>query len=163
MAADPHELVDLMRANNELQAVSLIAELEAHGIPAKAFSTGIMQYQMPMSQPQRVLVRRSDLGRAREVLREFEPMTGEDFDWESVDTGDESPLGEEETPPRFVCARCGYSREGLPRGSFCPECNAPPAQRYELAAADEGGGIAQYLLWVVVGAIAILLLLGLVL
>lgn len=160
MAEDPDALVDLVRTSNELQAVSLIAELESHGIQAKAFNVGVMQYQMPMMQGQRVVVRRGDLERAREVLAAYEPARVE-IDWDNVDTGDEAPLLETEAPdggPRFVCPRCGYSRDGLTTDARCPECGAAAAQWSEA----QQGGMPRYLIWIVVAALLLLLLLGLV-
>lgn len=164
MADDPDTLVDLVRTGDELQAVSLIAELEANGVPARAFGLGIMQYQMPMLQPQRVMVRRGDLARAQEVLKNYQPPGRQDFEWEEVDTGDTAPLTpQEEAGPQFVCARCGYSRHGLAADSRCPECGAPPARRYELTAGEQSPGIAQHLLWLIVGVLVLLTVLGLVL
>lgn len=169
MPDDPDTLVDLTRTTNEIQAVSLIAELEAHGIPARAFSLGIMQYQMPMLQPQRVMVRRGDLDKAREILAVFQYTAGVDVDWAEVDTGDRAPETPEEAakpPEQFVCARCGHSRAGLPPTAHCPECNAPPAQRYELPA-HPATPLAQHILWliiaVLIAVIAIRIVLGIIL
>jgi rubredoxin len=159
MSDDPDTLVDLTRVANELQAVSLVAELDAHGIPARIFNLGIMQFQMPSLQPQRIMVRRADLEMARLVLAEFRESADEPIDWETIETGDRSPVtpGELEAGPRFVCAHCGYARDGLPDAMRCPECGISN-QREEVrpSAVDGPWG---WLVWLVVIVVAFMIVL----
>jgi hypothetical protein len=164
MADDPDTLVDLTRTANELQAVSLIAELEAHEIPARHFGLGIMQYQMPALQPQRVMVRRADLERAIAVTEEWRSTPHEDVEWDEIDTGDVAPISSDEDPPEFICARCGTSRKGLPPRNRCPECDAPASQAQQFGGpAAPPVGLARGMILAIALVLIVLIVLGYIL
>ena len=61
--ADPDILVDLTTARNTFEAQVIAHALEAQGIPARAFDLAgtMLQWDVAVSQPIRVVVRRRDL------------------------------------------------------------------------------------------------------
>lgn len=93
---DPDFLVPLTSARAEFEAQVIVQALESRGIPATSFSTAgqALQWEIAMTDPIRVMVRRRDLAAARAALRE---IRGEsvDIDWDEVEVG----APEEREPP----------------------------------------------------------------
>lgn len=92
MPADPDILVDLTTAASEFEAGVIVEALRNQGIHAESFTTAgaVLQWEVAVSQPFRVVVRRADLERAREALRAIK-ADSVDLDWNEVDTGDHIP------------------------------------------------------------------------
>ncbi|MBY0111798.1 MAG: DUF2007 domain-containing protein [Phycisphaerales bacterium] len=88
MATDPDTLVDLTTARSEFEASIMIGVLKDRGIPAFTFSHAGMtlQWEVAGSLPFRVCVRKADLDRARDALREAR-SDSVDIDWNEVAVG----------------------------------------------------------------------------
>lgn len=88
MPKDPNTLVDLTNARSEFEASILIGVLRDRGIPAFTFSNAGMtlQWEVAGSLPFRVCVRREDVERAKEALREARSESV-DIDWSQVEVG----------------------------------------------------------------------------
>lgn len=88
MPNDPDSLVDLTNARSEFEASIMIGVLKDRGIPAFTFANAGMtlQWEVAGSLPFRVCVRRDDLVRAREALREAR-SDSVDIDWKQVEVG----------------------------------------------------------------------------
>lgn len=88
MPNDPDSLVDLTSARSEFEASIMIGVLKDRGIPAFTFSNAGMtlQWEVAGSLPFRVCVRRDDLERAREAIREARSESV-DIDWSQVAVG----------------------------------------------------------------------------
>jgi hypothetical protein len=114
---DPLQLIDLTTCRTDFEAEVLVHALESEGIPAKAFTTAgsALQWEVAVTQPIRVQVRRVDLERAHAALTRVR-QESVDFDW--------SELGAEEFDE--VCKKCGYSLRDIPDKSVCPECGHTP-------------------------------------
>lgn len=84
---DPDILVDLTTANTEFEAGVIVEALRNQGIPAESFTTAgaVLQWEVAVSQPFRVAVRRADLERARAALRAIK-ADSVDLDWDQVNT-----------------------------------------------------------------------------
>jgi hypothetical protein len=89
---DPDILVDLTTARTDFEAEVIRSALEANGIPAKAFTTAgaMLQWEVAVSQPMRIFVRRRDLEAARAALRALRAESV-DIDWDQIDTGQPAP------------------------------------------------------------------------
>jgi hypothetical protein len=96
---DPDILVDLTTAASEFEAGVMVEALKGQGIPAQAFTAvgSTMQWEIAMTQPFRVAVRRADLERAREALRAIK-ADSVDLDWDEVNTGESTPEDESGAP-----------------------------------------------------------------
>ncbi|MCW5755538.1 MAG: hypothetical protein KIT24_12595 [Phycisphaeraceae bacterium] len=101
---DPDILVDLVSAANAFEADVIAQALKSHGIPAHAFSTAanILQWEVIMTDPYRVQVRRGDLSRARALLGALKPEAAS-IDWDEVDIGE--PLEPEAAASRDKAGR----------------------------------------------------------
>jgi hypothetical protein len=97
MGTDPDILVDLTTCRNSFEAQIIAEALKAHGIPAHAFDIAgsTLQWDVAVSQPIRVAVRRADLETARGILRAVK-ADSVDLDWSEVPTGDPTPVTPEE-------------------------------------------------------------------
>lgn len=113
MPKDPLQLVDLTTCRTDFEAEVLVHALESEGIPAKAFSAAasVLQWEIAVTQPIRVQVRRCDLERSRLALARVR-QESVDFDWSELDA---ESLDE-------VCKQCGCSLDRAPDKSVCPEC-----------------------------------------
>ena len=100
MADDPDILVDLTTGRTDFEAEVIVNALLAEGIEARAFTTAgaMLQWDIAATQPMRVQVRRADLTRAQAALRGLRAESV-DLDWSEIDTGDDSPLMDEERRP----------------------------------------------------------------
>lgn len=101
MGNDPDILVPLTTARTEFEAATMAESLKAEGIPAEVFSTAAntLQWQVTFTDPIKVMVRRSDVDKARQVLRAVR-ADSVDIDWADVDVG--SPeQGSVAAPPRL--------------------------------------------------------------
>ncbi len=132
MAEEPDILVDLTTARTDFEADTIAESLRAQGIPAQAFTAAgwLLQWDVAASQPMRVQVRQCDLELARAALRAIRAESV-DIDWSEVDTGDRTPVTEDERAAerrrveegaRCWCVGCRYEVTGLPRAGQCPEC-----------------------------------------
>lgn len=104
MAKDPDILVDLTTAHTAFEAEMIAESLRAQGIPAEAFTIvgSMLQWDIAVTQPMRIQVRRRDLARAAEILRAIRAESV-DMDWSEVDTsgppeGSEADAASEEPP-----------------------------------------------------------------
>jgi hypothetical protein len=88
MPKDPDILVDLTTARTDFEAEVIVQALEGQGIPARAFTTAgaMLQWEVAMTQPMRIAVRRRDLDAARSALRAIR-ADSVDIDWDEIDTG----------------------------------------------------------------------------
>lgn len=88
MPSDPDSLVDVTNARSEFEASIVIGVLRDRGIPAFTFSNAGMtlQWEVAGSLPFRVCVRRNDLERARDAIREARSESV-DIDWSQVAVG----------------------------------------------------------------------------
>lgn len=88
-AADPDNLVTLLKAKNEFEANLVVALLEEEGIHGVAFTkarSAIPLETKLITIP--VQVRSVDYDRAKAVLDERGPGVNVDVDWDSVDLGE---------------------------------------------------------------------------
>jgi hypothetical protein len=92
---DPDILVDLTTASSEFEAGVIVEALKGQGIAAQAFTTAgaVLQWEVAVSQPFRVAVRRGDLERAKAALRAIK-ADSVDLDWDEVNTGERVPEDE---------------------------------------------------------------------
>jgi hypothetical protein len=99
IGTDPDILVDLTTAANEFEAGVIVEALKNQGIHAEAFTTAgaVLQWEVAVSQPFRVAVRRADLDRAKAALRALK-ADSVDLDWDEVDTGTPEPDAEPARP-----------------------------------------------------------------
>jgi hypothetical protein len=126
MADDPDILVDLATAASEFEAESIVSELAANGIDAKAVSVADATLRPLTQQAIRISVRRADLDRSMAVLQAFRSAPKVE-DWSGVDTGDTSPLTKAELEEmNRVCPACGRGISDMSATS-CPRCGAPLA------------------------------------
>ena len=143
MGGDPDILVDLTTARTEFEAQTIANALEAHGLEAKVFANvgSVLQWEVAVSQPIKVAVRRRDLEVARSILRTIRAESL-DVDWSEVDTGDEKSLREAEVRVLMGerCPRCGYDLTGLDPSRSCPECGENQRARLERAVARGASG-----------------------
>ena len=97
MGTDPDILVDLTTCRNSFEAQIIAEALKAQGIPAHAFDIAgtTLQWDVAVSQPIRVAVRRADLETAKAILRAVKAESV-DLDWSEVQTGDPTPVTPEE-------------------------------------------------------------------
>lgn len=134
MGEDPDILVDLTTARTEFEAQTVANALTGHGIEAKVFANvgSVLQWEVAVSQPIKVAVRRRDLEAARSVLKAIRAESI-DVDWDEVDTGDERSLREAEVRVLMQehCPRCGYDLTGLDPGRSCPSCGENQRRRLE--------------------------------
>lgn len=72
---------------SEVEAAALLAALSESGIEGTTTGSFTTGFQAEAPGDVTVVVRQSDLPRAREVLAELENMKGE-IDWDSVDVGE---------------------------------------------------------------------------
>jgi hypothetical protein len=97
MGTDPDILVDLVTCTTSFEAQVIAEALKAQGIPAHAFDIAgsMLQWDVAVSQPIRVAVRRADLETARGILRAVKAESV-DLDWSEVQTGDPTPVTPQE-------------------------------------------------------------------
>jgi hypothetical protein len=172
MADDPDILVDLASAASEFEAESIVSELAANGIIAKAISVADATLRPLTQQAIRIAVRRVDLDRSMAVLQSVRSAP-KVSDWSDVDTGDTSPLTKAEMAAvNRVCPTCEFDLSG-PGGDSCPTCGASIADRADKAALSSNRGsedvaakrtarILAVAGIVLVGAVLILMIRGLV-
>lgn len=86
MPADPDMLVPLTSARTEFEASVMVEALRAEGIPAKTFAlaANMLQWDVAVSQPIKVMVRRSDLEAAAAHLARLR-ADSVDLDWDEVE------------------------------------------------------------------------------
>jgi hypothetical protein len=116
---DPDSLVVLTSARTEFEGNTVVAALEASGIPAKLFTgtATVLQFGQYSLDTIKVMVREADRERAAAALRAIK-QDSVDIDWSEVDVGDTI-----DPPDAFpMCPACGFDRAGAPPGSPCPEC-----------------------------------------
>lgn len=131
MARDPDILVDLTTARTEFEAETIAEALRAQGIPAQTFAIAgsVLQWDVAITQPIRVAVRRRDLEQARAILRAVRAESV-DLDWSEVDTGDRTPVMDAERRAaerdrvRMRCRRCEHDVTGVKPDGVCPNCGA---------------------------------------
>jgi len=114
MAPDPDQLVLLTSTRTEFEGRAMAATLEAAGIPTRVFaaSAQMLQWEGGITSTVRVMVRRADLDRAGQVLRQVR-RDSVDLDWSEVDVGqpeDDTARDITGTAPRI--------------GGFSPRLNA---------------------------------------
>ncbi len=131
MGHDPEILVDLTTARTDFEAETIAEALRSQGIPAQAFTTAgaALQWDVAVSQPMRVQVRRGDLVRASAALKAIRAESV-DIDWSEVETGDRTPVTESERREaadmeRVDCAACGREVTSARRSGPCPNCGRP--------------------------------------
>ena len=97
MGSDPNILVDLTTCRNSFEAQIIAEALKAQGVPAYAFDIAgsTLQWDVAVSQPIRVAVRRADVETAKGILRAVKAESV-DLDWSDVATGDPTPVTPEE-------------------------------------------------------------------
>lgn len=119
MPDDPDSLVVLTSARTEFEGNTIVAALEAAGIPARLFTGAatVLQFGQHSLDTIKVMVRAGDRDRAAAALRAIK-QDSVDIDWSEVDVGDTV-----DPPDAFpMCPACGFDRAGAPPGSPCPEC-----------------------------------------
>lgn len=154
MPPDPDSLVVLTSARSEFEGNTMVAALEAAGIPAKVFTgtATVLQFGQHSLDSIKVMVRQSDRDRAATALRAIK-QDSVDIDWSEVDVGDTI-----DPPDAFpLCPACGFDRAGVPAGAPCPECG------YKGIAANRRSPVrrASYRAWIL-RAGSILLVAGLI-
>ena len=77
----------LTRYCSEVEAVAILAALSENGIQGTTTGSFTTGFQAEAPGDVTVVVRQSDLSRAREVLAELENMK-KDIDWSAVDVGE---------------------------------------------------------------------------
>jgi len=113
MPRDPKMLVTLTSAKDSFEAEVIVQALQAQGIEARAFSTAAsaLQWEVAMTDPVKVQVRREDVPLARAALREVK-IESVEIDWDTVDVheedGPEGDLG-------AAAPDAGSRADGAPR------------------------------------------------
>lgn len=100
MGKDPDILVTLTSAKDPFEADVIVQALEAKGIAARAFSTAAstLTWEVAMTDPIKVQVRRADLPLARAALQDMR-LDSTEIDWDDVDVGENlGPEGGEAHP-----------------------------------------------------------------
>ena len=89
---DPRMLVEFTSTRTEFEGQSIANALESRGIPARVFAAAANMAQLEggISNNVRVMVRRSDLTRARDAMRDVR-QASVDLDWNEVDVGEPEP------------------------------------------------------------------------
>jgi hypothetical protein len=119
VSQDPDSLVVLTSARSEFEGNTIVAALEAAGIPAKLFTgtATVLQFGQHSIDTVKVMVRLADRERAAAALRAIK-QDSVDIDWSEVDVGDTI-----DPPDVFpLCPACGFDRANVPLGAPCPEC-----------------------------------------
>lgn len=93
MRDDPDALVVLYACDSESQAVWLVGILHDEGIDAlnasSNYAKNLWYETVALNQPHRVMVRRADFDRAREIAAGVMNLAGEEgFDWDKIDVGE---------------------------------------------------------------------------
>ena len=93
MTPDPDILIDLTTGATPTEAEIIVLTLRDSGVPAYAGTTaGIWNpWELGSSKPYRVAVRRRDLERAKQVLRETRADSAGSIDWDHLDVGQPEP------------------------------------------------------------------------
>lgn len=121
MSSDPNILVFLTSAKTEFEGRAMAAALEAEGIPARVFAAAarMVQWEAGYNDPIKVMVRRGDLARAADVLRQTRAAS-RSIDWSTVDVDEPGVLAD-----GAMCDSCGGSLAELPAETEeCPHCGA---------------------------------------
>jgi hypothetical protein len=105
MDKDPDFLVDLTTCGSDFEAQTLVEALKARGIFAQAFTHAgsTLAWDIAVTQPFRVAVRRADLERAKFEMASLR-ADSVDIDWSEVDVG-QPEAGETRPVPRNDRAR----------------------------------------------------------
>ncbi len=88
MPDDPDGLVDLTTARTEFEAETIAETLRGEGVPTEVFgiSARTAQWELGINTDMKIVVRRKDVERAREILR-ANKADSVDLDWDEVDVG----------------------------------------------------------------------------
>lgn len=76
MSTDPNEPVELVSRPNEMLAALVVATLAEHGIEAQTTGALTSGFRTEVPGAVSVLVRRSELQRAQQILEEIEGSSG---------------------------------------------------------------------------------------
>ena len=87
MATDPNAPELLESFPSDIEAATLVAALDSHGIPASTTGGYTAGFRAEAPGNVNVIVRRQDLDRARRVLASIEKKQT-DVDWSQVDVGE---------------------------------------------------------------------------
>lgn len=87
MTTDPDSPEVLVSLGNEIEAAAIVTALQAEGIEAFASGGFTSGYRAEAPGCVRVLVRRQDCARAKEILAQIR-TTQSNIDWSQVDVGD---------------------------------------------------------------------------
>lgn len=118
MPDDPDMLVTLTTTRTEFEGANLVNVLQAAGIPARVFAAGAntMQWEAGYTDPIKVQVRRRDMQRAVETLRQNR-QDSIDLDWDEVDVGQMEGMAPEARPRfSFAVQRSRRKRRALVAG-----------------------------------------------
>jgi hypothetical protein len=119
---DPNILVTVTSTRNEFEGNTLVAALQARGVPAKVFGTAAatLQWEAGYSDPYKIVVRRSDEVLAKEIIAEFRAQRGgNDFSETDIDAPATTLAA------GLACWACGQRLGGLPATTtHCPRCSA---------------------------------------
>ncbi len=93
MGHDPDILVDLTTAASVTEAEITALTLRAAGVPAHVMANaGVWNpWELGSSGPYRVAVRRRDIARAQEALRDAKADSAASIDWDRLDVGEPDP------------------------------------------------------------------------
>lgn len=88
MADDPLMLVPLISVPSDFEAQIIAEALRAHGVPAEVFGIAarVGQWEFGINNDAKVMVRRSDMETAQNVLRGIK-ADSIDIDWDEIDVG----------------------------------------------------------------------------
>ena len=87
MTSDPNGPCTLLSVDNEVEAASIVSALADYGVGASTVGGFTSGYKAEAPGSINILVRRSDLDRARLALAEIQNDEGK-VDWSAIDVGE---------------------------------------------------------------------------